>query len=420
MGFGRWRVVLALGAALALVSGAGGAIALAADYAPANWVPASTSNYTPADRPRDYPVELIVIHDIEGSYASGIADFQNPAWQASAHYVVSKRGQITQMVAESDVAWHAGNWDYNTRSIGIEHEGYAYVPYTYTAVEYQASAHLIASICSRWGVPMDRQHVIGHNEVPDPNNPALLGGSSHHTDPGPYWNWGYYMSLAQTYAMSLPSPPHMVLDAVAIPGNGSATLTWPAARTCHVPVASYHLVGQPGNITIDLPGSATSATITGLQNGAGYTFTVSAINPDGEDSLTSNLVVPFTVPSAPSGVHAAVANGSAAVSWTASGNGGRSITGYVVTPYINGITPLPAVTFRLTNTLEVVSGLTNGVMYTFVVAAINVGGPGAASAPSNSVVPSALLHPGTAQGPISSPGPRGPTQSSPNPPPPSR
>ena len=29
------------------------------------------------------------------------------------------------MVAEQDIAWHAGNWDYNTRAIGIEHEGYA-------------------------------------------------------------------------------------------------------------------------------------------------------------------------------------------------------------------------------------------------------------------------------------------------------
>ncbi len=89
------------------------------DYGPAQWIAASPANYTVADRPHDYPIDMIVIHDIEGTVASAIADFQNPAWQASAHYVVSNSGQVTQMVAEKDIAWHAGNWDYNTRAIGI-------------------------------------------------------------------------------------------------------------------------------------------------------------------------------------------------------------------------------------------------------------------------------------------------------------
>lgn len=382
-------------------------LALTPDYAPARWIAANPANYTTANRPDDYPIDLIVIHDIEGSYASGIADFQNPAWKASAHYVVSKGGQITQMVAEKDIAWHAGNWDYNTRSIGIEHEGYAYIPNTYTTAEYQASAHLIASICSRWGVPMDRQHVIGHYQVPDPNHPGQFGGESHHTDPGPYWNWTYYMSLARTYAQSLPSPPHMVLQATAIPGNQSVRLTWPAARTCRTPTASYHVAGQPGNIAVDLPGTATTATITALTNGVAYRFTVTAINADGQDSVSSNLVVPFTTPSAPTNVVAIAANASATVSWSVpDDNGGMPIAGYVVTPYANGQTPLPAVTFNLPNTMEVVTGLTNGTAYTFVVSAVNAGGAGAPSAPSNSVSPSAALRPATTQGGVASPPPR--------------
>src|SRR5207249_3178885 len=158
--------------------------------------------------PHDYGVDMIVIHDIEGSYGSAIQAFQDPNRAGSAHYVVSTKGQVAQMVLEKDVAWHAGNWDYNTRAIGIEHEGFAWTPGWYTTAEYQASAHISASICSRWGVPMDRQHVIGHNEVPDPDHPGLYGGSDHHTDPGPYWDWTQYMSLAQQYASTLPSPPH--------------------------------------------------------------------------------------------------------------------------------------------------------------------------------------------------------------------
>jgi N-acetyl-anhydromuramyl-L-alanine amidase AmpD len=86
------------------------------------------------------------------------------------------------MVQEKDVAWHAGNWDYNTRAIGIEHAGYACCHY-YTTAEYNGSAKLLASICSRWGVPLDRNHVIGHSQVPDPFQPVRR--RPHHWDPGP-------------------------------------------------------------------------------------------------------------------------------------------------------------------------------------------------------------------------------------------
>lgn len=270
------------------------------DYPGATFVPASPSNYSIANRPFDYPVDMVVIHDIEGSANDAIQAFEDPARQASAHYVVSYAGQITQMVPEHDIAWHAGNWDYNTRAIGIEHEGFAYTPGLYTTAEYQASAHLIASICSRWGVPMDRTHVIGHYQVPDPFNPGLYGGADHHTDPGPYWNWTYYMSIAAQYANALPSPPHMVLTADAFAGDASATVDWQPARSCHKPVTGYQVVLQPGNVIQNVPATATSATFTGLTNGASYTATVTAFTADGQDSLQSNTVVPGAPCTAPS------------------------------------------------------------------------------------------------------------------------
>jgi N-acetylmuramoyl-L-alanine amidase len=402
--------------AVALVStGVTTALATTPDYPPATWVPASSANYTPASRPRDYPIDMIIIHDTEGSFATAVSIFQDPSRQASAHYVVSKTGLIDQMVLEQDIAWHAGNWDYNTRAIGIEHEGYAWTPGTFTTAEYLASARLAASICSRWGVPMDRQHVIGHNEVPDPNNPGQFGGTDHHTDPGPYWNWTYYMAQANIYANALPSPPHMVLDAIATRGNASATVSWNAARTCHVPVASYHISGQPGNFSLDVPGTATGATITGLQNGTAYVFTVKAINADGQDQLTSNTVTPYTVPAAPNGVTAMPSHASAVVTWTAPDNGGRPIVAYEITPYANGLALAP-VTFAQTNTTEVVGGLTNGATYSFAVVAINAGGPGAPSAASNAVTPSANLRPAAQQQQAASPPVRaGSAQSSPAP-----
>src|SRR6266851_171962 len=273
------------------------AVATVPDYGPSTWVPADPANYSVANRGHDYPVQMIIIHDTEGSYASAIQEFQDPTRAGSAHYVVSDQGDITQMVAEKDVAWHAGNWDYNTRAIGIEHEGYAWTCCYYTDAEYDASARLAASICSRWGVPINNQNVIGHDQVPDPNNPGLFGGTDHHTDPGPYWDWTDYLNRAAYYASLLPSPPHLIPDPSAVLNSAtSATVSWQPAATCRptavspytaVPVTSYTVTGQPGNLSMTLSGSATTATFTGLQAGVTYTFSVTAKNTDGQDSATA-------------------------------------------------------------------------------------------------------------------------------------
>lgn len=179
----------------------------ASGYPSVVWAPAAPQNYTVANRPNDDPINLIVIHVTESSYTAAINWFQNPSAQASAHYVIrSSDGQITQMVAEQNIAWHAGNWDVNTRSIGIEHEGYASDGSWFTDIMYRQSAALVRAICLRYGIPMDRQHIIGHDEVPDPNNPGQYGGVDHHTDPGPYWDWNYYMQLVTT-APGTPAAP---------------------------------------------------------------------------------------------------------------------------------------------------------------------------------------------------------------------
>jgi N-acetylmuramoyl-L-alanine amidase len=156
------------------------------DYPSATWAPASTANYTVANRPSTYPINLVVIHVTQETFSDTIKLFQDPAHAATSHYVVrSADGAIDQCVREHDVAWHAGNWDYNTRSIGIEHEGWVDQPSYFTAAMYHASAALTAEICGKYGIPKDRQHIIGHVEVP----------GTDHTDPGPNWDWVRYIRL---------------------------------------------------------------------------------------------------------------------------------------------------------------------------------------------------------------------------------
>ncbi|MFG2132096.1 N-acetylmuramoyl-L-alanine amidase [Streptomyces sp. NPDC048751] len=159
----------------------------AVDYRGARWVAASTANWRRADRPDDYDVDMVVIHVTQGDYASAVEAFQDPEHRAAAHYIVRTDGRVTQMIRELDVAFHAGNREYNERSIGIEHEGFVERASSFTDAMYAASARLTAGICARYDIPVDREHIIGHVEVP----------GTDHTDPGKLWDWDRYMRLVR-------------------------------------------------------------------------------------------------------------------------------------------------------------------------------------------------------------------------------
>ncbi|MGW3660083.1 N-acetylmuramoyl-L-alanine amidase [Streptomyces sp. NPDC005151] len=161
------------------------------DYPPAHWAPASTSNYTASNRPSAYQVQYVIIHVTQSTFSDTIGIFQNPAKQVSAHYVVrSADGYVAQCVREQNIAWHAGNWDYNTHSVGIEHEGWVDQPTYFTNALYEQSALLTASVCDRYGIPKDRAHILGHAQVP----------GTDHTDPGPNWDWVRYIRLVNLYS----------------------------------------------------------------------------------------------------------------------------------------------------------------------------------------------------------------------------
>jgi hypothetical protein len=165
---------------------------------PVTWAPPGGRNFTPALHRK---ITTIVIHVTDGGSLTG-----NVSWlidqksEASAHYVVSRDGEIVQLVPLHDIAWHSGNKAVNAHSIGIEHVGETYDPAGFPATQYQSSARLVAWLARRYDIPIDRTHIIGHADVPDPFHPGELGGADHHTDPGPYWKWGYYLRLVRKYA----------------------------------------------------------------------------------------------------------------------------------------------------------------------------------------------------------------------------
>lgn len=178
------------------------------DYPSAIWNPAASCNYSSRNGTQ---VSNVTIHYTSGTYAGAIAWFQNCAAKTSAHYVIrSIDGQVTQMVRESDKAWHVGVA--NGYTIGIEHEAYGNVAAFFTTNMYLSSAALIRNICSRY-TNINPLRVFYRDTLDDGtvlnNGLHSLGGSSActqirghqhfpnqtHTDPGPYWDWNFYYKL---------------------------------------------------------------------------------------------------------------------------------------------------------------------------------------------------------------------------------
>ncbi len=175
-------------------------------------------------------IDYIIIHYTAISYARPLIAFNNPNSGVSAHYVIRGDGHIGQLVGESDTAWHAGNYWFNQHAVGIELEKDPVTDPDFTDAQYKAAAVLACAIAARHGIPLDRDHVIGHNEVPWPND---------HTDPGPTWNWPHFMWLT-TFC--------------APPTASTVRATW-VSQSSFPDIA----VGQTSKITVTLRNAGSTA-----------------------------------------------------------------------------------------------------------------------------------------------------------------
>jgi phospholipase C len=198
-----------------------------------------------------------------------------------------------------------------------------------------------------------------------------------------------------TLTDTVPFPP--VVQSVTV-GNKQATLTW------HEPSSDGGMQVNGYGITPFINGvaqtqavfnsNAKTETVTGLQNGKSYTFTVEARNAVGW-GYPSAPTRPVTVgvPSAPGMPSGIPGRSLVQLSWTAPASGnGSPVTGYVVTPYI-GTTAQTARVFATAATTESITGLTDGTTYTFKVAARNANGTGAQSVASGGVIPGTPVAP---------------------------
>ena len=166
--------------------------------------------------------------------------------------------------------------------------------------------------------------------------------------------------------------------------NGRADVTFTApVYTGGTPITGYTVTSSPGGFTGT--GASSPISVTGLQSGVAYTFTVTATNAVGTSapSAASNSITATTVPQAPTiGTATDLGTGtSVSVAFTAGATGGSAITGFTATSSPGSITGTGG------SSPITVSGLTSGTAYTFTVTATNANGTSAASAASNSVTP---------------------------------
>lgn len=140
-------------------------------------------------------IDKIVVHHNGGNLTGkGCYD----VWQtreASAHYQTAADGRITQLVWDADTAWHAGDWNANLTSIGVEHADISSSPWMLSDATLDNGAHLVAALCKHYGLgrPQWRVNVFPHSHFSSTACPASIAGDQRDA----------YMAKAQAYYDSM-------------------------------------------------------------------------------------------------------------------------------------------------------------------------------------------------------------------------
>ncbi len=194
---------------------------------------------------------------------------------------------------------------------------------------------------------------------------------------------------AGTYARTASVTPRTVAgsvtDLAGTAGNGQVSLSWTAPTSTGGGAITDYVIQQSSNAGVtwttlrDAISTATSATVTGLTNGASYLFQVAAVNGAGAGTYArSASVTPRTVAGAVTRLARTAGNGQVSLSWKApTSTGGSAIADYVIQRSSDaGATWTTFIDAVSTATSATVTGLTNGTSYMFQVATVNGAGTG--------------------------------------------
>ncbi|HEX8821314.1 MAG TPA: N-acetylmuramoyl-L-alanine amidase [Archangium sp.] len=132
-------------------------------------IPMASPNF---DCRRYRKVVAIVLHGTGSNDGlEQLTRLRNPASRASVHYLVERDGQIYQLVADKDRAWHAGPCrlhgrviDMDEHSIGIAVVGDGREDPAYTRAQYDSLRDLVSMLMEEYGTIPPR-NVVRHRDV---------------------------------------------------------------------------------------------------------------------------------------------------------------------------------------------------------------------------------------------------------------
>ncbi|MDD7505539.1 MAG: N-acetylmuramoyl-L-alanine amidase, partial [Actinomycetaceae bacterium] len=135
-------------------------------------------------------------------------------------YQVDSNGRIGQLVWDRDTAWHAGNWEANCTSIGIEHaNNHVGNPWTISDATLENGAHLVAALCRYYklGRPQWGKNVFGHKHFAATSCPGEIAGSQNSKYMTRAQYWYDHMTSGKTPAPTAKSAstPSTDIDALA-------------------------------------------------------------------------------------------------------------------------------------------------------------------------------------------------------------
>ena len=114
-------------------------------------------------------IDKIVLHTTVATAQAAMNLFGNtPAVgkETSAHYIVDTDGKLWAGLEEYYTAYHAGNYAFNQRSIGIEHADNGNYNSPRPDALYATSAKLVADICKYYNIPCNNTNIVRHQNVP--------------------------------------------------------------------------------------------------------------------------------------------------------------------------------------------------------------------------------------------------------------
>lgn len=114
-------------------------------------------------------VDMFIVHHAATTSESAVLSMMSTgSRQVSANYVVNGKSLIG-VVPEEFRAWTSGSAQFDGRAITVEtvndRVGQTDMSWTISEDSYQSLAKLIADCSTRYGFPLDRDHVVGHREL---------------------------------------------------------------------------------------------------------------------------------------------------------------------------------------------------------------------------------------------------------------